>query len=250
MTFNRYRAFGTHLLGSLFIALSSAALVFLVWYPKPLASAAGVTHIFLLLLAVDVVIGPFITLVVFNPAKKELKRDLAIVLLLQIAALIYGLHTVFVARPVYIVYNVDRFDLVFANDLSTDKLKAVSNPHFKSPPVWGPETIAAEQPKDREARTKLMFSAAVGGDDLAQMPQYYVPYQDLRAVAVKRTLSLENLRKTNPSQAQEVAALIAKYSGRTPEVGYLPVRGKVKDLIAMVDRESANVLELVELSPW
>ena len=65
MKLNRYQAFATHLMGSVAVALCSAALVFLVWYPDKLPQATGVTNIFLMLLAVDVVVGPIITLIVF-----------------------------------------------------------------------------------------------------------------------------------------------------------------------------------------
>lgn len=250
MTFNRYRAFSMHLLGSLGVALCSAALVFCVWYPVPMAAAAGVTDIYLLLLGVDVVIGPVITLVVFNPAKKELKRDMAVVLLLQLAALTYGIHAVFAARPVYLVYNIDRFDLVYANDLTDAKLRQVSNPMFKSPPVWGPQIIAAQLPKDRKDRANLLFSAATGGDDLPQLPRYYVPYSNVRDLALQRAQSLEKLRQLNATRAAEVDALRTKYRSHASGVGFLPVRGKAEDLTAVVDRGSAQVLEITDLKPW
>jgi F0F1-type ATP synthase assembly protein I len=134
MKLNRYQAFATHLVGSVAVALCSAALVFLVWYPDKLPQATGVTNIFLMLLAIDVLVGPVVTLIVFNTAKKELKRDLLIVLLLQLGALAYGLHAVFIARPAYSVFSVDRFELVLANDLTDDKLKKVTDARYKSPP--------------------------------------------------------------------------------------------------------------------
>ena len=119
---NRFHAFGFHLLGSVILGLCAAALVFLVWYPNPLHKAAGVTHIFLLLLLVDVIVGPVVTLIVFNRAKPELRRDLVIVLLLQLSALAYGMYTVFVPRPAYLVFAADRFDVVYANDLESEQV--------------------------------------------------------------------------------------------------------------------------------
>ena len=73
---NRFQACATHLLASGAAALLSSALVFLLWYPGLLSYASGVISIFLMLLWVDVVLGPLITLIVFNTKKKELKRDL------------------------------------------------------------------------------------------------------------------------------------------------------------------------------
>jgi hypothetical protein len=250
MKLNRFQAFGIHLLGSLVVALSSGALVFLQWYPWPLSAAAGVTGIFALLLAVDVVMGPCITLVVFNPKKKELKRDLAIVLFLQIGALLYGLHAVFVARPVYLVFNSDRFDLVYANDLNQKKLDKVSDANFQSVPLWGAKVIAARRPDDANVRNNIMFSALGGGADLPHMPQFYVPYSTLKTHAQKRIQPLKDLESFNQERAAEVKALISKYALIKGGVGFLPLRGKVKDLTVIVRHDSAEVMEVTDLKPW
>jgi len=253
MTLNRFHAFGVHFMGSALIALCTAALVFLVWYPNPLAGAAGVTYIFLLLLVVDVTIGPVITLIVFNPAKKarkELRRDLSIVVLLQVAALLYGMHAVFVARPVYAVFNVDRFDLVFAHDLSDEKLKKVTLPQYKSPPLFGPEIAAARSPTGVEARNEVLFSALAGGDDLPQFPQHYIAYADARGQIVERIQSIDALRGFNPSGTKQIDELIRRHGSPASGIGFLPLKGKVKDLAVILGRERAEVLEIVDLRPW
>ncbi|HJU70274.1 MAG TPA: TfpX/TfpZ family type IV pilin accessory protein [Paucimonas sp.] len=250
MKLNRFQAFGWHVLASILVGLLCSALVFLLWYPWPLPAATGVTEIFLLLLAVDVVIGPCMTLLVFNPAKKELKRDLAIVLLLQIGAFLYGLHAVFIARPVYLVFNTDRFDLVYANDFTPEKLGKVSDPRFRTVPLLGPHTVAARRPEEAKARSDILFSALSGGDDLPQLPQFYVPYPETGGQAQKQIHPLEELRRFNGSHSQEIAALAEKYAAIKGGVGFLPLRGKVKDLAVIVRKDSAEILEVANLNPW
>lgn len=250
MKLNRYQAFGVHLLASAAVALISAAVVFLVWYPSPLQLATGVTGIFLMLLAVDVIVGPCITLIVFNTAKKELKRDLAIVLMLQVAALLYGLDAVFIARPVYVVYNAGRFDLVFANDLSPERLAKATNPLFKSPPLFGPQTISAHRPDDPKLRSKILLNSLSGGGDIAQSPEYYVPYLDERPEILRSVQALDGLRGLNPQSAEQVAALVERYAARKGGAGYLPVKASVKDLVVIVAKDSAEVLEIADLNPW
>jgi len=250
MHFNRYQAFGTHLLGSTVVALISAALVFLVWYPVPLSAAMGVTAIFLILLGVDVVIGPVITLIVFDPAKKELRRDLAIVLLLQVSALLYGMHAVFIARPAFVVFNVDRFDVISANDLTEEGLAKAQDPELRNVPLWGPRTIAALRPQSREARNDLMFGALAGGEDLHQKPQYWAQYAPQRTDVVARLQPMEKLRSLNKDDADRVASLESKYAKYPGGIGFLAVKGKVKDLAAIVSRESGQVLEMAPLNPW
>ena len=247
---NRFQAFGGHLLGSTIVGLFSSVLVFLIWYPWPLPAATGVTTVFVILLAVDVVIGPCITLIVFNPAKKELKRDLLIVLLLQVSALLYGIHTVFIARPVYYVFNKDRFDLVYANDLTSEKLDKVTDARFRSAPMLWPEVIAARTPDSTEARNEILFSAIGGGDDLPQLPQYYVPYADEKQQVQEHLRPLEELKAFNKDRGEDSAALIGKYASIKEGVGFLPLRGKVEDLTAIVRKDSAEVLEINDFKPW
>lgn len=248
MNFNRYKAFGLHLLGSLSVALLTSALVFLVWYPGLFASATGVTSIFLIVLGVDVVMGPLITLIVFNPAKKELRRDLVIVLVLQIAALAYGLHTVWIARPVYQVFNAGRFDLVLANDIS-DEMLTQAPPEFQALPMLGPKLVGAKAPDDRTVRKEILFSSLTGGGDLPQMVKYYVPYAALKGDILTSQRPLDKLFLTNNSaKTKEIEALQKRYLQRS--VGFVPLKGKTKDLTVVIDAQTAEVLEMVALEPW
>ena len=97
----RYSAFLLHLLISGVIGLIAVCIVFFVWYPDPLQDAVGVTEIFLILLSVDIVIGPLLTLLVYKPGKPSLKFDLSVIALLQLVALCYGMNTVFQGRPAF-----------------------------------------------------------------------------------------------------------------------------------------------------
>ena len=108
----RLKFFLSHLSISLLIVLLVIGLVFFVWYPFQLTTAVGVTHIFLMLLAIDVIIGPVLGLLVYQEGKKSLKFDLTVIILLQLSALFYGIYSIEQGRPVWLVYNVDRFELV------------------------------------------------------------------------------------------------------------------------------------------
>ena len=90
----RLRAGLIHLSISSVVALMAVGIVFLIWYPHPLHTAAGVTEIFLIVLGVDVVIGPLLTTLVYRQGKKSLRFDLSTIALLQLLAFSYGLWTV------------------------------------------------------------------------------------------------------------------------------------------------------------
>lgn len=109
-----------HLLISLTIAFLMAALVFFVWYKYPYTHILGGLELFFLVCSVDVICGPLMTLILANPkkSKRETTLDFSIVAAIQIAALLYGMHTVYVARPVYYAFDVDRFTTVTAAELA------------------------------------------------------------------------------------------------------------------------------------
>ena len=246
----RLQASAIHLLGSGLIALVSAIAVFLFWYPGLLGYASGVASIFLLLLAVDVVAGPFVTLIVFDRKKKELKRDLIVVVFFQVLALLYGLNALFVARPVYLVFNSDRFDVVYANDISDAEIAKAVSLKYRSLPWTGPKLVAAKLPDDIAERNEILFSAVGGGPDVQHMPKYYKPYDDLMTAVAGRVQPLSMLREINNEKKIEVEELIKKYAELKVEVGFVPLKARVNDLSVLINKSSGEIVEIVDLKPW
>src|SRR5690606_27378733 len=122
MRMTRWKAALINLSISILIGLLILALVFFFWYPQPYFVAAGGRHLVVVLFAVNVVLGPLLTLIVFSSGKKGLKFDLCMIGAFQVSALIFGLVVIAEARPAFIVAVVDRFELVAANDLDRKDL--------------------------------------------------------------------------------------------------------------------------------
>ena len=116
--FTRWQAAAIHLGISAAIALAVVGAMRIAWYPAPYFDAAGGAMLLLLLVGVDVVVGPLLTLVVYSPQKKHLHADLAVIAALQLAALAYGVSVMYGARPVYVAFAGDRFELVAANAIA------------------------------------------------------------------------------------------------------------------------------------
>ena len=172
------RAAALHFVGSAVVALLAAALVFGLWFPYPYRELAGGRELFLLIVVVDVVCGPLLTMVLYNPAKPraELWRDLGLVVIIQLAALGYGLHVVWQARPVYLVQEVDRFKVITAPELPAESVASLP---AALQPRWyvGPLTVAIREPKDEEERKQVLFESVQGGRDYAERPEFYLPYE-------------------------------------------------------------------------
>ncbi len=242
----RIQAFGVHLGMSVLIALLAVLLVFHIWYPAPLHEAVGVTHIFLLLLAVDVVLGPCLTFVVFKQGKKTLKFDLVVIALLQFSALGYGLHTVAEGRPAWVVFSADRFDLVRVMDLDTRYAERVES-DYRSPSWLGPRWVAAFPPTNEQENSTLTLEAVFSGLDVPQRPYLYSSLKSAQGLMKEKALPLTELDKFNT--ADEVKAALQAW----PEAdAWLPMMSNSKPMVVLLDGSSADmqVVAVVDLHPW
>jgi len=241
----RVKAFGVHLLTSAVIALAVVALVFGLWYPAPLAAATGVTGIFLILLIVDVCLGPLLTLLVYKEGKKTLVMDLTIIVLLQLGALGYGVYTVAEGRPAWLVFSVDRFELVRINDIDERKLDEAAKA-FKTPSWFGPQWVAAHNPADADARNTLMFEAIMGGTDISARPNLYVPVNEQWQNIQNRAQELTKLAEFNTN-----AALEAELGNdwQVQPYTWLPLKANNQDMVVLVG-EQGKVIEIIDLRPW
>ena len=220
------------------VALLAAALVFGLWYPYPYGEMSGGRQLFLLVVAVDVVCGPLLTMVIFNPVKSraELLRDLGLVALIQFGALGYGLYTVWQARPLFLVQEIDRFKVIAGpvlDDAAVAALPAALQPHW-----WtGPLTVAIREPKDAEERQTVLFASVEGGRDYGERPEFYLPYEGEAALkSLKRAKPLTAFLQKQPDQQGAARKLALEKGGDTTEWFYLPVIAR-QDWVSVLDKQ-------------
>jgi hypothetical protein len=247
---NRWKAATIYLGLSAVIATTIVGLMLLVWYPRPYFAAMGGDTLILLMVGVDVVLGPIIVLIVFNPAKKYLRLDLAIIALFQFAALAYGCYVMSQARPVYNVFTVDRFEVIAANQIDGEALADATLPEFKTLPYAGPRVIAAVLPADPDEQLRVATSAMGGGPDLSRLPHYYVPYAQLAAKAATHAKPLELLAKRQPDQTGAIREFVADSGRREDEMGFLPMSARNKEMSVVVALKSGDVIGILPVYPW
>ncbi|EIK54263.1 type IV pilin accessory protein [Stutzerimonas stutzeri TS44] len=240
----RLKAFLLHLAASTLIALLALLLVFKLWYPAPLHEALGVTHIFLLLLLVDVILGPLLTLLVYKVGKKNLVMDLIVIATLQLVALGYGLWTVAEGRPVWIVYNADRFDVVTVVDIDPRQLHE-AQPHYRNAPWTGPRWVGATRPDNIEQRNNILFEATLGGSDIAQRPNLYRPLEEMAEAIQQRAHPLADLNTVNDPAT--VQATLQKWPAAT---AWAPLMARSQPMVVLLGKDKSEVISIVKLNPW
>jgi hypothetical protein len=243
---SRWKASGIHLLLSGLIVGSVLVFMATMWYRWPLFEVAGGGGLTLILAGVDVTLGPLITLIIFRPGKKGLKFDLSAIALVQLAALAYGIHVVYLARPVYLVFAFDRFELVTAKDIDPADLAQVTREEFKRLPLGRPGFIAAQPPRDPKAQMQIILTA-LQGKDLHLYPQHWVPYAELARAALAKAKPLGVLLQRDPETVQRAL----RSAGRAPDsVKFLVLRGRSEDAAVLIDAASGAPLEIIRVYPW
>jgi hypothetical protein len=247
---HRLRMGGTHLVLSLAVALGAAALVLGLWYPAPYRSLSGGLHLFSLLVVVDVMLGPLATTVVSKPGKsaREWRTDVALIALVQCAALAYGLWTLHQARPVYMAFEVDRLRVVHAVDVSPELLDKAPE-GFRQLPLGGPGWVAVRPFVNNAERTEATF-AALQGVHLAFRPDFWIPFEQASGAVRQEAKPLSELMAREPKLRQALQQALDAHGVAAADVVYLPLLGRTAFWTALFHANTLKPLDYLPIDPY
>jgi len=245
---SRWNAAGVHLGISAFIAALVMAVLYLLWYPASYFTAMGGDKLLFLVIGVDVIIGPLVTLIIFKSGKKGLKFDLSVIAFLQALALGYGVSTAAEARPVYSVFVVDRFEVVPANAIDDSELAKVTRPEFKSLSWTGPRVVGVHKPDDPREASRIVLSL-LDGKDLQHYPQHFVPYADVAAEVAHRAKPIAELERLNPQSTGLIDGFLAQHGLKPDQVGFVALRAR-RGLRAVIVRKNGDIVGTLDVDPW
>lgn len=241
---SRMLAAGTHLLLSLVIAAVLAIAVFGIWYPGNYRLLAGGTELFTLVVVVDVIMGPLLTFVVYNHAKgtSHLRRDITIIVLLQVLALCYGTRAMYLGRPIGLAFEFDRFRVVSMAEVVVAELPQAPS-ILRRLPLNGPMLFAVRKSNNAQERADALNASIFQGIDNGQRPKFWVPYDEhARAQAAAAGRPLDVLIQKYPSSKVAVDRLRASMATQVDRDGlrFLPVRAK-HDAVVVVTNDGGIV---------
>jgi len=246
----RLRAAAIHFSLSLLVAALAAALVFGLWYPYPYREISGGRELFTLLVTVDVILGPLLTFSIFNRAKpwSELRRDLAVIALLQLGGLGYGMWTVFEARPVHLVFEIDRFRVVHAIDVPPELLPRAPR-DIEALPITGP-TLLAVRPFASAKESSDATMAALNGVNIGARPDLWMAYAPARVAVLEAAKPVAELKTRLGARAEQLDVAVAKTGQPADTLKYLPLHGRKDFWTALIDGKTAQPLAYLPLDPY
>lgn len=241
-----------HFIVCLAIAVGMAWLVFGVWYPGELRKLANGFELFLILMIVDVICGPLLTMVLYSPEKPKRKWqfDFGLILFIQLTALAYGMSQVIASRPVFVAFEGDRFRIVQALDIDVKRLDEAPV-ELQKIGFTGPQIIGVRMAKPSEADYLASIQMSVEGLHPAFRPSRWQKYDAQISEVFLRLKSINELRTKNPTKHEVLNAVLSELSLIDSQVGYLPlVRDATTDWVVIVSRLNGLPLAYLHLEGW
>ncbi len=232
------------------VGLLAAASVLLpmlmVWFPRPLFDAAGTARLPCFIAVLAVLLGPLTVGLAARRGRPLARPAFRWMVAGQAVALAGCALALYVQRPVYLVFIVDRFDLVIARDIAPQDLAKGPGP-FARRPLGPPEYVAAVAPPGSREAERITDAALGGGKDLQAYPQFYVPYTQQARNALGRAKPLAKLLERDDGTLKQYL----ESSGKSQEsLRFLPLRGKKRDGAVLLDAVSGLPLQVLLIEPW
>jgi hypothetical protein len=237
----RPRAFGIHLALSLAAVGALAALMHALWYPPPYFLHDGGWRVLRIIVLVDVVVGPLLTFVVFDRAKPELRRDLAVIAALQCVAFVWGTWVMFQNRPAFVVFTQNAFQTVSWHDVQAAGA-GVPQARALAAGLSTPAMVVLQWPADPRERLALIDAARTGRASMAHRADLYRPLDAAAFESIVRGATpIEDLARGDASIAAELARVRAAHPGI--RLAFVPVECRDGIIMLVFDHASRAVID-------
>lgn len=236
----KLKASGIHLSMSLVIFFILAYQIYYVWYPQPYFSVDGGWQGIRIIAAVDLVLGPLITFLIFDWSKtrRAILFDLVTIAVIQIGALAYGIAVTYNQRPVAIILSDEFFLPVIESDYGSQlsSLSELEQYSAESPPI-----IWSDIPLNREALDEVIRMKFEDKIIEHAQVQLYQPAEKLLSGLQKRQINTMRILAIAGKQASFDRWL--QQSGKSPDEVLLGVFNGRYGRIWMVFDSSAKYID-------
>ncbi len=239
MISSRIKAGFIHFLASLLIFSLFIFVLLFFWFPEPYFSATGGWQGLKIVAFIDLILGPLLTLIIFNSSKprKELKADLSIILILQASALIWGINTVYHQRPIAITFWESSFYTIPYKEVSqkysgSEKLKSIINKprefYIVPKPIIVKNIIGLN---DEVLREKL---------PPYQLIHRYKPIKQYFDKIKRRSININEFISKNPNMKRSLTRISQESNLKITELFYIPLISKYQNII-LVFKDNGDI---------
>ncbi len=242
------RAALLHFLVSALVVGVVLSIVFFAWYPGLLFPLSGAISPVLVMIGVDVTLGPLLTFIVYRQGKPGLKFDLGFIFTVQLIALCYGSLTLYNERPHFLVFAKDSFTAVSARQVELPKLRY---PELARKPLVGVNLVFARMPEEPAEVQALLESVLFEGQpDLERRAEFFEPYANGAEQIRMAATGIDDFVPQGEAEQRAISKAKDRYGDRYPALGLIPTRTLETDYAVLLDLESLELLTVVRVDAW
>lgn len=239
---SRYRASILHFFVSCLVLSAVLLLILSLWYPAPYFQAEGTWRVVKILIPMDIVLGPLLTLVLFKQGKPGMKFDLSVIASVQIIALLYGGYTVFSERPLFLAFIDGGFKVVSTSEVDVSKAEYEL---FKSRSWTGPVPVSVRVPIEGKEVQQMLALVTSSGKEMHNFARYYTPFK-LTACNLKTKLDITKYTES----AEEIDKVKQwQQQNRATSLAFFPFYGHFKNVIVAVDIQQNTIIGTLAIDP-
>ena len=241
----RLKLFSLHLLSSATVLTLVLGSLYLGWYRWPGWYLTDVTRVVLVMACVDVVLGPTLTLIIASQKKsrRELARDISIIVAVQLCALAYGSVQLWNGRPLYYAFSENVLQLVQAYNIDAKQAALGRQQNPALAPHWYslPRLIWAPLPENPDERGKIVAAAISGGDDVISMPRYFKRWEDGIPSLRGQLKKVDDVAYFAKSEKKRLKDKMRAAGMADDQPDTIPLTGRGHPLLAIFDPTSQTI---------
>lgn len=221
---------------------------YFTWFPYSFSKLGGFHDTALMLIFVDLILGPLLVFLIYKENKKYLKFDINVLLSIQLIAFIFGAYSLFLKHPAYAVFSVDRFVLtnvskIYPQQTWSENIKR----HFFN----STDFVIANFPTEIKKRSKLINDVVFNGQpDIDSRPKYFSPLDNKINLLMEKGMQLEDLTLDTLNE-RKLSLFMKKHIDISNNLIYFPLSGNnKKDVLWVFNKTSGKPLGIIDIDPW
>lgn len=221
----RLRAAGIHFGISAVIFVAVVAVMVAWWYPGFHFAIDGGWQGVRILVAVDLVLGPTLTLIIFNPlkARRLIIFDLSCIGATQLAALIWGVWAIHSQHPVAVTYYDGEFHSITIAPLKIEKYDPAQLAQLSEryPPL-----VYVAEPANEDEEVRAAMQEVMGEVALHEDPFFFRPFAANWATLRLKAVEAAARSKSDPAFAADLPRFLEARSAQAQDFLYFPYTGR------------------------
>lgn len=245
----RFKAAGTHLLISFVaFAIIVSGLIYFC-YPWPYYKINGLWQGLRITASVDLILGPVLTMIIFTPGKslRALRFDLAMIALVQLAALIYGVITLYTQRP-YATLFLDRgFQIMRVADFPKDRKAWDGLEKLRATSTTQPALIAVRPPQSSEESVQMFVEEMTNKGFPAEFMPRLEPVKQHWPQIMQSALSLPT--KLPVTDQKKLDDFLQAHQTTQQKLAFFPLHGSFDACMIALQRDNGDFVGYLDITP-